>query len=328
MSRNNKKKGKAKNTKEKPKVYSIKMPVYTTSTMDKEEGMFGKATYEEMMVFLKNRLSSFSSPISTDNRNKTKKTVISKINSSQVTIGDVPALLLQINAFNTNLYDGYFEGNEKINFTRDNKIGSDSNYVLFYPRIVGLSEGKYTCFFLMLVYEDPTKDSGEVSRIAKIVSNKILNVPIQNIKMSMILEELKAIKEVPELSVRYYSLTEAENGVDVKYASYLDSTKLKKEETRNFKNMPMDTMRDLMSDTSEDGNYQKKETWIRWGRREYKITKQLIAEAGEELKETAEKIFNATSAVTQQELEEKIHDKKFMIEKMSDVISNYISSYE
>lgn len=328
MSRNNKKKGKAKNTKEKPKVYSIKMPVYTTSTMDKEEGMFGKATYEEMMAFLKNRLSSFSSPISTDNRNKTKKTVISKINSSQVTIGDVPALLLQINAFNTNLYDGYFEGNEKINFTRDNKIGSDSNYVLFYPRIVGLSEGKYTCFFLMLVYEDPTKDSGEVSRIAKIVSNKILNVPIQNIKMSMILEELKTIKEVPELSVRYYSLTEAENGVDVKYASYLDSTKLKKEETRNFKNMPMDTMRDLMSDTSEDGNYQKKETWIRWGRREYKITKQLIAEAGEELKETAEKKFNATSAVTQQELEEKIHDKKFMIEKMSDVISNYISSYE
>ena len=321
MSRNNKKKGKAKNTKEKPKVYSIKMPVYTTSTMDREEGMFGKATYEEMMAFLKNRLSSFSSPISTDNRNKTKKTVISKINSSQVTIGDVPALLLQINAFNTNLYDGYFEGNEKINFTRDNKIGSDSNYVLFYPRIVGLSEGKYTCFFLMLVYEDPTKDSGEVSRIAKIVSNKILNVPIQNIKMSMIMEELKAIKEVPELSVRYYSLTEAENG-------YLDSTKLKKEETRNFKNMPMDTMRDLMSDTSEDGNYQKKETWIRWGRREYKITKQLIAEAGEELKETAEKIFNATSAVTQQELEEKIHDKKFMIEKMSDVISNYISSYE
>lgn len=312
----------------KTKVYSIKMPVYTTSMIDKEEGLFGKATYEDMITFLKNRLASFSSPISTDNRNKTKKTVISKINPTQVTIGDVPALLLQINAFNTNLYDGYFEGNEKINFTRDNKIGSDSNYVLFYLRIVGLAEGKYTCYFLMLVYEDPTKDSGEVSRIAKIVSNKILNVPIQNIKMSMILEELKAIKEVPELSVRYFSLTEAENGVDVKYASYLDSSKLKKEETRNFKNMPMGTMRDLMSDTSEDGNYQKKETWIRLGRREYKISKQLIAEAGEELKETAEKIFNATSAVTQQELETKIHDKDFMIEKMSDVISNYISSYE
>ena len=317
-----------KNSKDKTKGYSIKMPVYTTKMIEKEEGLFGKETYEEMVTSLKNRLSSFSSPISTDNRNKTKKTVISKIEPTQVAIGDVPALLLQINAFNTNLYDGYFEGNEKINFRRDNKIGSDSNYVLFYPRIVGLDERKYTCYFLMLVYEDPTKDSGEVSRIAKIVSDKILKVPIQNIKMSMILEELKAIKEVPELSVRYYSLTEAENCVDVKYASYLDRARLKKEETRNFKNMPMDTMRDLLSDTSEDGNYQKKETWIRWGRREYKISKQLIVEAGEELKETAEKIFNATSVVTQQELEEKIHDKDFMIEKMSDVITNYISSYE
>lgn len=329
MSSKRRKKVKGRNNKnEKPKTYIIKMPVYTTSVMDEEEGLFGKTTYDELITFLKNKLASFNTPISTDNRNKTKKTVIRKIDSTEVTIGNVPAVLLKINAFNTNLYDGYFEGSEKINFTRDNKIGSDSNYVLFYPRIVGLSEGKYTCYFLMLVYEDPTKDSGEVSRIAKIVSNKILNIPIQNIKMSMILEELKAIKEIPELSVRYFCLTEADNGIDVKYSSYLDSTKLKKEETYNFKNMPIDIMSDLMSDASADGNYQKKETWIRWGRSEYKITKQLIAEAGEELKETAEKIFNASSAVTQQELEEKIHDPKFMIEKMSDVISNYISSYD
>lgn len=322
------KKSKAKKIVDKPKVYTIKMPVYTTIMMNEEEGLFGKTTYDELIAFLKNKLSSFSTPIYTDNRNKTKKTVISKIDSKDVSIGDVPALLLQINAFNTNLYDGYFEGNEKINFTRDNKIGSDSNYVLFYPRITGLSDGKYTCYFLMLVYEDPTKDSGEVSRIARIISNRILNIPIRNIKMSMILKELEAIKKIPELSVRYFSLTESDNNVDIKYACYLDSTRLKKEETRNFKNMPFDTMSELMLDTSEDGNYQRKETWIRWGRREYKITKQLISEAGEELKETAEKIFNATSIVTQQELDEKIHDKDFMIEKMSDVISNYISSYD
>lgn len=326
MSKNKKSNQQASSIKDKPKVYSIKMPVYTTYMMDEEEGLFGKATYADLIAFLKKRLSSFSSPISTDNRNKTKKTVISKIDYIDVLIGNVPALLLQINAFNTNLYDGYFEGNEKIYFTRDNKIGSNSNYVLFYPRIAGLSENHYTCYFLMLVYEDPTKDSGEVSRIAKIVANKIIDIPIQNIKMSMILKELASIKEVPELSVRYYSLTESSNGVDVKYASYLDSAKLKNEKTHNFKNMPIAIMSDLLSDTSEDEYYQKKETWIRWGKSEYKITKRLIAEAGEELKETAEKIYNATSAITQQELEEKIHDKDFMIDKMTDVITNYLSS--
>lgn len=110
----------------------------------------------------------------------------------------------------------------------------------------------------MLAYEDPTKDAGEVSRLAKIVANKILNVPVQNIKLEMILKELKSIGDIPELSIRYFSLTEAENNIDVKYACYLDSTKLKKEEFRNFKNMPFETMKQLITDTSEDGNYQKK----------------------------------------------------------------------
>jgi len=322
------KKAKAGRKQEKPKTYNIKMPVYTTSMMDKEEGMFGKVTYPEMIQFLKNRLNSFNSPISSDNRNKTKKTVISKIEVTEVQVGEIPALLLQINAFNTNLYDGYFEGSEKIKITRDNKIGSDSNFVLLYPRIGGLSEQNYTCYFLMLVYEDPTKDSGEVSRLAKIVANKILNVPVQNIKLPMILQELKSIGEIPELRIKYYSLSESENNVDIKYASYLDSTRLRKEESRNFKNMPFSTMQELIEDTSEDGNYQKKETSIFHGKREYKISKQLIAEAGEELSETAEKIYNATSAITQSELEEKLHDKDFMIEKMSAVIANYIEGYE
>lgn len=137
---NKRRKTKPELKQEKPKTYNIKMPVYTTSMMDQEEGMFGRVSYPEMIQFLKSRLSKFTLPISYDNRNKTKKTVISKIKSTEVKIGDVPALLLQINAFNTNLYDGYFEGSEKIKITRDNKIGSDSNYILFYPRIAGLTE--------------------------------------------------------------------------------------------------------------------------------------------------------------------------------------------
>lgn len=304
------------------------MPVFTTHMMDYEEGFLKRVTYDEMISYLKGKLANYTLPISSDNRNKTKKTVISKIIPSDVKIGDVPALLLQINAFNTNLYDGYFEGSERIQFTRDNKIGSESNFVLFYPRINGLSPGHYTCYFLMLAYEDPTKDSGEVSKLAKIVAKQILNVPVQNIKISMILDELKSIGDIPELRIKYYSLTESDNNVDVKYASYLTKTSLKREEIRNFKNMPFTTMESLISDSSEDGNYQKKEITILGGKKEYKISKQLIAEAGEELSETAEKIFNAITAITQDELEHKIHNRDFIIEKMSSVISNYIAGYE
>lgn len=312
----------------KTKTYNIKMPVYTTHMMDNEDGFFNRVTYDEMISYLKDKLVNYKLPICSDNRNKTKKTVISKIIPSDVKIGDIPALLLQINAFNTNLYDGYFEGSERIKFTRDNKIGSESNFVLFYPRINGLSPGHYTCYFLMLAYEDPTKDSGEVSKLAKIVAKQILNVPVQNVKISMILDELKSMGDIPELRIKYYSLTESDNNVDVKYASYLTKTSLKREEIRNFKNMPFPTMESLISDSSEDGNYQKKEITILGGKKEYKISKQLIAEAGEELSETAEKIFNAITAITQDELEHKIHKRDFIIEKMSSVISNYIAGYE
>lgn len=53
---------------ESPKTYNIKMPVYTTSMMEQEDGLFGKATYQDMISLLKDRLKSFSSPISTEKK--------------------------------------------------------------------------------------------------------------------------------------------------------------------------------------------------------------------------------------------------------------------
>ena len=126
-----------KETKEKS--YNIKVPVYTTTMLDQTVGLFENVSYNDMIQMIKGKLSKFSTPISSSNRNKTKQTVINGIAYHDITIEDVPALLLQISAFNTNMYDGYFEANEKIQITKDNKIGSDTNYVLLYPRIKGLS---------------------------------------------------------------------------------------------------------------------------------------------------------------------------------------------
>ena len=203
-----------KETKEKS--YNIKVPVYTTTMLDQTVGLFENVSYNDMIQMIKGKLSKFSTPISSSNRNKTKQTVINGITCHDITIENVPALLLQISAFNTNMYDGYFEANEKIQITKDNKIGSDTNYVLLYPRIKGLSAETYTCYFLLLVYEDPTKDNGEVCRLAKIVVNRILEIPIQNIKLPMIFDELKDISTIPELQIKYRSISDAENDVDVK----------------------------------------------------------------------------------------------------------------
>lgn len=211
-----------KDKEEKPKTYNIKMPVYTTSQIEQVDGLFDRVSNRDLVNLIKKSIDGAVLPINCVNKNKTKITVINKIDYEEVNIGDVPSLLVQISAFNTNFYDGYFEGDEKIEIKKNNKVGSDSNFVLLYPRIVGLTNESYTCYFLMLVYEDPTKDNGEVCRLAKLVANKILNYPVQNIKVPMILEELKGIGVIPELQIQYYSLTESENNVDVKYASYLD----------------------------------------------------------------------------------------------------------
>ena len=42
---------------ESPKTYNIKMPVYTTSMMEQEEGLFGRVTYQDMISLLKERLN-------------------------------------------------------------------------------------------------------------------------------------------------------------------------------------------------------------------------------------------------------------------------------
>ena len=117
---------------------------------------------------------------------------------------------------------------------------------------------------------------------------------------------------------------EAENDVDVKYVPYLLGSKLEKKKVRDFKDMPFEVMSELLNDKSDDEDYQIKKTSIKVGKTEYRI-KSYIDEAKEELQETAEKIFNFSIGITQAELDDKIYDQDFIIEKLQAVLNNYLS---
>jgi hypothetical protein len=279
------------------------------------------------LIFLKTKINDFKSEYSFENRNKTKKTVISKINFTEHILGseNVPCVLLQISAFNTNFYDGYFEADEKIQIQRDNKLGNENNFVLIYPVIKGINSQNYTSYFLVLIYEDPTKDNGEVIKIAKNVVNKILNIPIQNVKLPTILEEIEKIKTIPELQIKYFTIYNSDNDVDVKYREYLQREKIIKSKEDYFKNMPYQTVSELLAEP-DDAEWQRKETKLIIGKKEYKISKQMINEAKEELKESAEKIFNMTTSITQDELDNRVHNQDFVIEKLNAVLINYLSN--
>ena len=101
-------------------------------------------------------------------------------------------------------------------------------------------------------------------------------------------------------------------------------SKLEKKKVRDFKDMPFDVMSDLLSDKTDDEDYQTKKTSIKVGKTEYRI-KRYISEAKEELQETAEKIFNFTTGITQTELDSKIYDENFIITKLQAVLTNYMS---
>lgn len=317
---------KTKEQKPKEKSYKIKVPVYTTSMLDKESGLllFEDVSYDDLIRFAKERITKFQFPLSSPTRNKTLMTVIKGIKVKDVELGSDKALLLRISAYDTNFYDGYFEGDERIDITKDNKIGKDSNFVLLVPRKKGLTQDSYTCYFLMFVYEDPTKQSGEVSKLAKLVAKEVIQVPVENIKLPIIMQELKEYKTIPELQIRFSSIYEAENDVDVKYIEYLQGGRIEKKKTRRFKDMPFDVVKDLLTDKTDDEDYQTKKTSIIVGKTEYKIDS-LINEAKNELKDTAEKIFNFSIGITQAELDAKIHKEDFVIEKLHGVLKNYLS---
>lgn len=317
-------KRKSKEQKPKEKIYKIKVPVYTTSMLDQSVGLFEDVTYDDMIKFVKDKIAKYAFPLASPTRNKTLMTVIKSITIEDILLGSEKALLLQVSAYDTNFYDGYFEGKEKIAITKDNKIGKESNFILLVPRKKGLTPESYTCYFLMFVYEDPTKLNGVVSKLAKLVAKEIIQVPVENIKLPIIMQELKDCKTIPELQIKYSSIYEADNDVDVKYVPYLQGGKLEKRKVRRFKDMPFDVMGELLKDKADDEDYQTKKTSIIVGKTEYRI-KSLIDEAKDELQDTAEKIFNLSIGITQTELDTKIHDKDFIVEKLQAVLNNYLS---
>ena len=61
-------------------------------------------------------------------------------------------------------------------------------------------------------------------------------------------------------------------------------------------------------------------------KKEYKISKELINEASEALKETSEKVFNANTSITEEELNDKIHSTDFIVSKLFPILENFLST--
>ncbi len=304
--------------------YYIKVPVFATNVMRGQAELFDDmANYEQMVDTIVNKISAYrGTATSFRNKNKTKEFVIKDLSASSHTLVDRPCLLVRISAYSTNLLDGYFESNEKITFGSGDKVGSDNYFMLLCPMIAGIDSSMYTRYFLVLVYEDPNKDDEELLWITKYVMRKILGVPIRSMKLQSLLEELKKIHKVPELKVNFFSMSNSEDMVDAKYRSYVVENKVRRTRILSFKDMPADTVIDLIEDDKMEEDYQSKS--IKWsiGKKDYKISQQL-QEAKQAFSTTVEKIFNEKIPIPKADLD-KIYEPNFIVEKLNIVLGKYM----
>jgi hypothetical protein len=285
--------------------------------------MFGGVSCNDMLSYLKVKIKNYqedNNPIFFDSGNKTRRTVINQINYTEQN----GSILLQIAAYGTNLYDGYLETDQRISFKKDHKVGSDTNFVLIHPVIKGLDSSKYVRYFIVLIYEDPTKNNEEIVKITKSVLSKIINIPIANIKLPSLLAELRTFGTIPELQMKYSALHNNENDVDVEFIEYRVGGELKQQKKDNFRNMPMEKVEELWNMPLEPG-YQKKEANLTVGKKIYRIKRDLAIEADQILRESAEKVYNASTSITQQELTD-VHSIEFIISKLTPILGNYLST--
>ena len=306
---------------------SIKVPVYMTTprSVDEDE-MFG-GSYAEMVQNVKDLLDGFST-VKKKSRNKTKEIVIRSVSYSDHNIKERPSLLLRIESYNTNINDGYFEGDKRFELGSDGKIGSDTNFVLLVPQINGIHPASRSCSFLMLVYEDPTKDPGSVSKLAKIVAKDILHQPVHNIKPETVLEEVRKMGTIPELQITYVGVSFDDDG-DMRFRQYRTSVKNTAQKDETYSNVPSDSLSDLVATNTNDGRYQKRFVRFIQGKKMYKWSKDLregiVTEATDIMKESAEMVYNMSTSITETELKEKVHEEAFIIAKLTGVLENVLN---
>ncbi|TVZ22803.1 hypothetical protein JM84_1715 [Dokdonia sp. Hel_I_63] len=313
-------------SKVKEKYYKIKVPVYSSELLDNKKGLFGGHTYEHMVKYVDLKLDKYSQTkpkLSRKRRNKIKEIEIENIEKIEGKIGDVPIRLLKISAYNTNLIDGFVEREEKIKLNKNDKLGSDTHFMLLYPRIIGLNKEEYQYQWKILLYEDPTKENRELVGVCKTVLEKVFQIKFCNLKLDRVLKMLEDRRIISELKMQFYSQSNDANEVENSLKQYLVKSNLKKIKVEKFENVPSANIEELISDDIYENNYQKRIISFFINKKEIKLTNQFL-EAKEKIQNTVEEIFNSEIVVNESETDS-LFETKFILEKLSPIIEEYLS---
>lgn len=305
------------------KKYIIKVPVFTSERHEIEGGMF-PITYEEIVNDAKkliNKHNENNFVVTSDKRNKTIIRVIDKVIFHEYNFGEIPYLLLQISAYNTNWEGCLITSENTLQIENNDKIGSDNNFILLYPQIIGIEN--QSIFWIILVYDDPKKESLDNIGTAKLVLTKILNKPVKNVKLHTVLKELKDGQILPQIKMNLNSIKFDENNVSAKLEKYCTSSKFIRKEEYEFNNMPFQEIEDLIK--SPFIEYTQRIIKLIVRKKEYKLTQQLKEDAQNSFNELVEEIFNMSTPVQEEELKD-IYQIDFVRSKLQEILELYLKN--
>lgn len=303
--------------------HKIKVPIFSSEIKERTEGgLFEFNSFNSLVDYVKGKIDKFneSKRVITQSRNsKVKELQISKIEYAESEFEKVPTLLLKITAYNTNLLDGFVEIEEKKELKNTDKVGSDTNFMLIYPCIFGPSTDKFTYQFKFFVYDDPTKDSHEIISICKLVSNKILEIKVRNLKLDSILKELREDKILENVEIHLSSQYEESDDPDIKMKNYLIKSKVSKITKNNYKNIPSEKFENLLNQTTS--SFMRRTFKLHKNKREIKITQEYKNDLNK-LSNTIEEIFNSQYELNQEDLKN-LFEKEFVLKNLEIALRDF-----
>lgn len=312
---------------EKIKEYVIKVPVYTSTYIENENKLFG-STYSEMIDNVKILINKYNNDstwhVTSDKRAKTNIMGINKIEVIDCNIGTDNCLLLQTDAYTTNLVDGYYEGENKnvIIFKEKDKICSNTYFLLLYPNIFYMTNNKSVIYWRIFVYEDPSKSNDEVTRVAKLIMKDILDCPIRNIKESKLIADLKEQQIINGIEMTLTSFLDDNDDIPPYIEQYVTTSKLKKVKKVKLENIPSDEAIKTYEDIGFSNSYSKRQIqYLLRNQRVLTVTQNFR----EKLLQTFEDSFNYSFTITEQQLKNDIFKTDFILQRMEEIICNFMS---
>ena len=302
--------------------HKIKVPIFSSEIIENKKGMFDEATYQAMIKLIKDKLDKFNQnkPIIRKSKfNKVKETQIASVEYFDYDFENIPTLLIKITAFTTNLIDGFVEIDTKVNFKKNHKLGSETNFVLIYPSISGDDSNTFKYQWKFFIYDDPTKETHEIIGVAKLVCNKILDIKIRNLKLESILKEISEQKILENIEVQLSSYYENVDENDVLLRNYVISSKISKSRKTKYENIPSEMFEDLLADKDD---FNRRIIKLIKNNREVRITEERKSDLNK-FSQTIEEIFN--TQITLDDLNIiKMFDNDFIVKNLNSVLTEFI----